>query len=381
MDDVPLSIRIVVIVSWLVLNLGLNFYNKWAFTPAEDPSPENPGFSFPIFYTLWNMVASFFGACLVMSLVAETRTLSRKQAWENKWSLFILHILFVMNILTQNAALVHIGLSINQILKCCVPLPTMLCAYFIQNTKYPYPIIVAAVAVVTGAMLSVPFMDPTVTTIGLALTSASTVCAAARPVISALILNNAKETGLTPIPLLWYDSLLSIFTLLIMFFLSNESPTLPEYYHTYPRMGVVIVFVGSAMAFTFNVVTFYLIKQIGPLTSTLLGNLKTIILVLVAAAVVDTAQLSPLNIFGYVFFFCALFTYSYLNLLKSQNRLRYPPCPFPCCCEEPGDGQGPLPPDAPTGCCWCLSRPAKAEVTPAQEPSQPATEQSKLIGK
>ena len=170
------------------------------------------------------------------------------------------------------------------------------------------------------------------------------------------------------------------------------------------------------MAFTFNVVTFYLIKQIGPLTSTLLGNLKTIILVLVAAAVVDTAQLSPLNIFGcvvpapsfplctsycaalrplsfvtrfflpsrlgrYVFFFCALFTYSYLNLLKSQNRLRYPPCPFPCCCEEPGDGQGPLPLDAPTGCCWCLSRPAKAEVTPAQEPSQPATEKSKLIGK
>ena len=27
-----------VIVSWLLLNLGLNFYNKWAFTPAEDPS-------------------------------------------------------------------------------------------------------------------------------------------------------------------------------------------------------------------------------------------------------------------------------------------------------------------------------------------------------
>ena len=41
-----------------------------------------------------------------------------------------------------------------------------------------------------------------------------------------------------------YDSLLSIFTLLIMYFLSNESPTLPEYYHTYPRMGVIIVFVG-----------------------------------------------------------------------------------------------------------------------------------------
>ena len=72
--------------------------------------------------------------------------------------------------------------------------------------RYPYPIIVAAIAVVTGAMLSVPFMDPTVTTIGLALTAASTVCAAARPVISALILNNAKETGLTPIPLLWRDA-------------------------------------------------------------------------------------------------------------------------------------------------------------------------------
>ena len=36
-----------------------------------------------------------------MSLVAETRTLSTQQFWENKYSLFILHVLFVLNILTQ----------------------------------------------------------------------------------------------------------------------------------------------------------------------------------------------------------------------------------------------------------------------------------------
>ena len=182
------------------------------------------------------------------------------------------------------------------------------------------------------------------------------------------------------------------------------------------------------MAFSFNVVTFYLIKQIGPLTSTLLGNLKTIILVLVAAMVVDTAQLTWLNLFGcapsghfrptphalvptqtthghvfaivftsfllglfcrYAFFFIALFTYSYLNFLKSQNRLRYPACPFPFCCEALGDGQGPLPDGSDPSCCFgrteAKKKPVFAEEAPqvtrrASGPQGKSTETSKLIG-
>ena len=70
----------------------------------------------------------------------------------------------------------------------------------------------------------------------------------------------------------------------------------------------------------------------GPLTATILGNLKTIILVLAAIAFVDHMELSALNELGYVIFFLSLFGYSYANYLKNQGKLRYPE--LPCICGE-----------------------------------------------
>ena len=46
-----------VTITWLALNLGLNFFNKWAFTP-DDENFDGAGFTFPIFFTMWNMGAS-----------------------------------------------------------------------------------------------------------------------------------------------------------------------------------------------------------------------------------------------------------------------------------------------------------------------------------
>ena len=65
-----------VISLWMFLNFALNFFNKWAFTKVEDGGA---GFSFPIFYTMWNTLASFLGANLLMILVPANRTISWKQ--------------------------------------------------------------------------------------------------------------------------------------------------------------------------------------------------------------------------------------------------------------------------------------------------------------
>jgi hypothetical protein len=64
-----------VTITWLALNLGLNFFNKWAFTP-DDENFDGAGFTFPIFFTMWNMVASFLGANVLMMLAPTTRTIS-----------------------------------------------------------------------------------------------------------------------------------------------------------------------------------------------------------------------------------------------------------------------------------------------------------------
>lgn len=312
-DISPASlVRTLVIVTWLTLNLAVNFYNKWAFTPDDDLH-HGPGFSFPIFYTMWNMVASFAGANLLMLGVPSSRTISWKQFWRHKWALLLLSCVSVLNITLQNASLVQIGLSVNQMIKCCVPLPAMVFSALLEHNSYPASSVAAVVAIVVGAVLAVPYSDRTVTAYGLSLVLVSTLMAALRPVLTALLMSSARENGLSPIPLLWYDSLISVLVLLCAFFASEERPTLVTYFESKAALGASILLVGSLMSFVFNLASFYLIKHIGALTSTILGNLKTVVLIMGAVLFIDSQILSGLNVFGYVVFFIALFTYSYLN--------------------------------------------------------------------
>merc|ERR1712216_549610 len=95
------------------------------------------GFSFPIFYTMWNTFASFLGANLLMVLVPANRTISWKQFVDNKFALLVFGVVFSSNIVTNNASLVHISLSVNQVIKCLVPIPAIIFSFFIEK-KPPY---------------------------------------------------------------------------------------------------------------------------------------------------------------------------------------------------------------------------------------------------
>ena len=69
------------LAGWVLLNLLLNFFNKWALSPMvvelswggsliheslRGPS-NGAGFSFPLFYSMCHMAASFFGAGFLAS--------------------------------------------------------------------------------------------------------------------------------------------------------------------------------------------------------------------------------------------------------------------------------------------------------------------------
>merc|ERR1712195_396073 len=115
-----------VISLWMFLNFALNIFNKWAFTKVEDGGA---GFSFPIFYTMWNTLASFCGANLLMLLVPVNRTISWKQFVDNKFALLVFGVVFSSNIVS----LVYISLSVNQVIKCLVPIPAIIFSYFIEK--------------------------------------------------------------------------------------------------------------------------------------------------------------------------------------------------------------------------------------------------------
>merc|ERR1712216_962380 len=159
-----------------------------------------------------------------------------------------------------------LGLSINQVMKCCVPLPAIIFSYLLEKKSYPWEMVFAVFVIAFGAALCVPFGSSSVTSYGMLLVIISTTMSGLRPVISALLMSGARDSGLSPIPLLWYDSLISIVVLLVVFLLSDERTAVPAYFAAHPSLGTAIILTGSSTAFLYNVVTFYLIK----LTSALL---------------------------------------------------------------------------------------------------------------
>merc|ERR1712166_539926 len=261
---------------WMFLNFALNFFNKWAFTKVEDGGA---GFSFPIFYTMWNTLASFCGANLLMLLGPVNRTISWKQVVDNKFALLVFGVVFSSNIVTNNASLVYISLSVNQVIKCLVPIPAIIFSYFIEKKSYSYPILGASLVLTFGACMSIPWDSPKVTPIGSFLALWSTAMSGLRPVLTALLLKNSKESGLTPVPLLWYDAGFSTIFLFLAFLVSEETVTVSAFFKEDTMEGILI---------------------------------------LIAVLLWDKS-ISPISIVGFVIFFCGLFGYSYMTF-KSRAR-------------------------------------------------------------
>jgi drug/metabolite transporter (DMT)-like permease len=304
-----------VISLWMFLNFALNFFNKWAFTKVEDGGA---GFSFPIFYTMWNTLASFCGANLLMLLVPVNRTICWKQFVDNKFALLVFGVVFSSNIVTNNASLVYISLSVNQVIKCLVPIPAIIFSYFIEKKSYSYPILGASLVLTFGACLSIPWDSPKVTPIGSFLALWSTAMSGLRPVLTALLLKNSKESGLTPVPLLWYDAGFSTIFLFLAFLVSEETVTVGSFFEEDTLAGMLILISGSTCAFAYNIVVFYLVKVTSSLTSVVLANVKTTLIIVIAVLLWDKS-ISPISIVGFGIFFAGLFGYSYLTY-KSRNR-------------------------------------------------------------
>ena len=129
----------------------------------------------------------------------------------------VLGIMFVANITCNNASLVFVALSINAIGKSTVPLPTIAISAVLEKKKYDAKVITAVVVMTTTACLAVPYGDNVnAQPIGLIMVLVSVLCTATRPPMAVLLMGDAKQSGLSPLVLVWYDSLISSALLFVL---------------------------------------------------------------------------------------------------------------------------------------------------------------------
>merc|ERR1712195_164517 len=88
--------------------------------------------------------------------------------------------------------------------------------------RYSLPKVSLIVLIVVGAVIAVPWGTPNADGLGVALSIVSTLAIAGKTSLSALLMKDAKKDGLTPIVLVWYDSIFSICLLLIAQLMMGE---------------------------------------------------------------------------------------------------------------------------------------------------------------
>ena len=333
------------------LNLFLNFFNKWAMAPS------GAGFSLPVFYSTWHMLMSILGSLVLMLIkTPESGMVSFAQLKNYKWETLTLAVCTTVNISCNNASLMLIGLFVNQVIKALSPMIVMGMSYFVLNRRYGPKLITSVVFIAIGAVMAVPFKDPSVTVLGIVLVGTATLASSLKPVVGELLMTSSDKPKLDPAALVFYDSCFS-FVFMLIFWLSvpAEREGSIMYMREKPGMGWGIILTGSFAAFAYNMsiynftklasavavmVTTNLLKVRAPVAAPhthcrrpaprprpypvphrcLTRSMRpchTQVLLITAAALVEGIR-DPINWIGISIFFLAVIAYAYLSYQAKQ---------------------------------------------------------------
>ena len=335
------------------LNLFLNFFNKWAMAPS------GAGFGLPVFYSTWHMLMSIIGS-LVLMLVKkpESGMVSFAQLKMYKWETLTLAVCTTVNISCNNASLMLIGLFVNQVIKALSPMIVMGMSYFVLKRRYGPKLIASVIFIAVGAVMAVPFKDPSVTVLGIVLVGTATLASSLKPVVGELLMTSSDKPKLAPAALVFYDSCFS-FVFMVTFWLSvpAEREGSITYMREKPAMGWGIILIGSFAAFAYNMSIYNFTKLASAVAVMVTTNLLKVrprtahtlpphpvprrcltrclmdlyrcltrsirpcltqVLLITAAAVVEGIR-DPINWIGISIFFASVIAYAYLSYQAKQT--------------------------------------------------------------
>jgi drug/metabolite transporter (DMT)-like permease len=131
---------------WLALNLGLNYYNKWVLSETD--------FRFPFFLTLVNKSV---GLCVAITALFFKEGLPKPQDLAAQFSRPIVHaygVMTALNIGMNNWSLLLITLTLNQIIKATIPLPTALLSKLVEGKTFSWHLYGSMAVLVGGVVMS-----------------------------------------------------------------------------------------------------------------------------------------------------------------------------------------------------------------------------------
>lgn len=194
----------------------------------------------------------------------------------------------------------------------------MLLSFVLLQTKYEYKEIACVTLMVASAILAVPMGEWGSSTAGILLIFVSVLTAAVRNVLAALLMTNAREKGLTPLVLVFYNAAYSLLPLLCIW-LGLERRASLAFVADRPGFYVSIMAGIALLATMYNFLSLATTKATSALTFTIAGTIKQVSIIVAGMIFVDhTTGLPPW--IGTMAFTLSLIWYTKINLGAKQKK-------------------------------------------------------------
>jgi len=335
-----LLMRVVVGTTFVGTNIALNFYNSWVLKEHKGkgavgaglhtmgPSIEGPNFNFPIFFTMWHMVAGALGCVVLMAInKPPTGYPSFSQFLEYK-NIVLISICTALNLGCNNISLTMVSLFMNQLVKSTGPAPTMLFSVTLEKKIYGLGSYIAIITLILGtcvAVLSVTKSNAKsgdsaggAQFLGISLVLMSTLASALKPVLQAIVMRGtADKPKLSAQVVLFYDSVITFCFMFIYWIASNERAGSIDYISQAGGEAFGICVGGALMAFTFNLATYYWIQLTSALTTIVTANGIKVLILIVSALAEKIA--SPVTWGGVFLVTLAICAYAYFGFEAKKH--------------------------------------------------------------
>jgi len=233
------------------------------------------------------MVASVLGTCVIMAMYRPASGWPNlKQLWQYKLALISIASCTVLNIALNNASLTLISLFLNQVIKATAPMPTMLFSVLFEGKRYGWKLIISCAVIVGGTILAVPMgcSSEDVDLSGVVIVMISTLAASLKPVIMSVVMQGTPERPkLPPTVVLFYDTFLSFWIMLLYWLLAAEREASIEYIRERPGTAIGVIVGGALMAFGFNISSYFFIQLTSALTTTVASNGVKVLNIVISA--------------------------------------------------------------------------------------------------
>mmetsp|Transcript_96423 Transcript_96423/g.241752 ORF Transcript_96423/g.241752 Transcript_96423/m.241752 type:complete len:333 (+) Transcript_96423:199-1197(+) len=268
-------------VGYIALNAGLNFANRWALGVHD--------FSFPLTLTAAHMLLNPVLLAPMMLLYEAYRS-NHGKVLRGSWrALLVIAIFNGVQISLNNSSLVHIELSMNQVVRAAMPIIVAIFE-FCRGTPPPSSHLPVLVAIAIGVMLVVYQSSGGGQGAGLdGQNGNASEWWGILLVVSSVSLQAAQMSFAGSLLSVKLDSFQMTFYTSPMAFLALAAPTTAvegrafrAYLHAKPAVAAAVTVGTCCLAVVYNVVMFQTIRRLGPIGSSVLGNVKIVVLLLLS---------------------------------------------------------------------------------------------------